>query len=139
MTPTKYYDYCIMPYCLINAPFVFQGFMNEVLQECLHHFVLVNIDTLVCSWNSAENWQHIALVLEKLCEFNMSLKAEKYTFHQASTHFLKYLINVEGIKMDSGRWKQCDPGPFQPLLKYIKNYSSITASLSRTTSPPQSS
>ncbi|KAL0149815.1 hypothetical protein M9458_054863 [Cirrhinus mrigala] len=61
VTPTGHYEYLVMPYGLVNAPSVFQGYMNEVFQECLHRYVLVYIDdTLVHSWNEAEHRQHQA-------------------------------------------------------------------------------
>lgn len=46
VTHTGHYGYCIILYSLVNGPTVFQGYMNEVLQEYLHHFFLVYIDTL---------------------------------------------------------------------------------------------
>ncbi len=31
VTPTGHYEYRVMPYDLVNAPSIFQGFMHEVL------------------------------------------------------------------------------------------------------------
>lgn len=71
--------FCAM--CL-NAPSLFEGFMDDVFREYLHRFVLEYIDNIrVYSWNLAQHLQHVALVLEKLWEFHMYLKAEKCTFH----------------------------------------------------------
>jgi len=33
VTPTGHHKYCVMPYGLLNAPSVFQGFMNEVFWD----------------------------------------------------------------------------------------------------------
>lgn len=70
----------------------------------------------------------------------MYLKAEKYTFHQASTHFLKYHISAEGIKMDKWKVEAMWSWPIPAIIKvyqelqlhysqFIKKYSSITAPL----------
>ncbi len=67
VTPTGHYEYRVMPYGLVNAPSVFQGFMHEVLQEFLHQFVIVYIDDiLIYSQSLAEHRQHVAEVLQRL-------------------------------------------------------------------------
>jgi hypothetical protein len=40
VTPTGHYKYLVMPYGLVNAPFVFQDFMHELLRDFIHRFVL---------------------------------------------------------------------------------------------------
>ncbi len=47
VTPTGHYEYRVMPYGLVNAPSVFQGFMHEVLREFLHQFFIVYIDDIL--------------------------------------------------------------------------------------------
>lgn len=72
-----------MPYGLANAPSVFQAFMNEVFREYLHRFVLIFIDDiLVYSNNLDDHKNHMSLVLQKLREYHLYLKAEKWSFHQ---------------------------------------------------------
>ncbi len=67
VTPTGHYEYLVMPYGLVNAPSVFQGYMNEVFRDYLHRFVLVYInDILVYSRNEAEHRLHISEVLQRL-------------------------------------------------------------------------
>ncbi len=60
-----------MPYGLVNAPSVLQGYMNEVFREYLHRFVLVYIDYIfVYSQNEAEHRLHIPEVLQELQEYS---------------------------------------------------------------------
>ncbi len=144
MTPTGHYEYLVMPYGLVNAPSVFQGYMNEVFREYLHCFVLVYIDDiLVYSRNEAEHRLHISEVLQRLREHQLYLKAEKCTFHQASIQFLGYLISSPGIKMDEGKVEAVKTWPKPTIIKelqrflgfsnfyrrFIHSYSSITAPL----------
>ncbi len=143
MTPTGHYEYLVMPYRLVNAPSVFQGYMNEVFREYLHCFVLVYIDDiLVYSRNEAEHCLHVSEVLQRLREHQLYLKAEKCTFHQASIQFLGYLISSPGIKMDEGKVEAVKTWPKPTTIKelqrflfsnfyrrFIHSYSSITAPL----------
>ncbi len=55
VTPTGHYEYRVMPYGLVNAPSVFQGFMHEVLREFLHQFVIIYIDDIPGAWPNIAN------------------------------------------------------------------------------------
>lgn len=144
VTPTGHYDYLVMPYGLVNAPSVFQGFMNEVFQEYLHQFVLIySDDILIYSRNLAEHHQHVALALECLRRQKLYMKAEKCSFHQTSIQFLSYNIDQHGIQMDEGKvdavraWPtpktikeiQCFLGFANFYRRFIRDYSSIASPL----------
>ncbi len=144
VTPTGHYEYRVMPYGLVNAPSVFQGFIHEVLREFLHRFVIVYIDDiLIYSRSLAEHRQHVAEVLQRLREYHLYLKAEKCTFHQSTVHFLGYVINSGGIRMDKGKVEAITSWPLPSSIKelqrflgfsnfyrrFISNYSTITSSL----------
>ncbi len=144
VTPTGHYEYRVMPYGLVNAPSVFQGFMHEVLREFLHRFVIVYIDDiLIYSRSLAEHRQHVAEVLQQLRKFQLYLKAEKCTFHQPTVQFLGYIINSGGIRMDEGKVEAISSWPLPTTIKelqrflgfsnfyrrFIANYSTITSPL----------
>ncbi|KAK3525902.1 hypothetical protein QTP70_010957 [Hemibagrus guttatus] len=129
-----------MPYGLANAPSVFQDFIHEVLREFLHRCVLVYIDDiLIYSRSLAEHCRHVAEVLGCLREFQLFLKAEKYSFHQPSVQFLGYNISSSGIQMDEGKITAVRDWPAPTMVKelqwflrftnfyrrFICNYSSI--------------
>ncbi|ROL42288.1 Transposon Tf2-6 polyprotein [Anabarilius grahami] len=140
VTLTGHYEYLIMPYGLVNAPSVFQDFIHEVLREFLPRFVLVYIDDiLIYSRSLAEHRHHVAEVLQCLRQFHLFLKAEKFSFHQPSVHFLGYIIDHSGIRMDEGKVEAIKSWPTPSTIKelqrflgfanfyrrFIKNYSSI--------------
>ncbi len=144
VTPTGHYEYRVMPYGLVNAPSVFQGFMHEVLREFLHRFVIVYIDDiLIYSRSLAEHRHHVAEVLQQLCKYQLYLKAEKCIFHQPSVHFLGYIISKGGIRMGKGKVEAITSWPRPTTIKelqrflgfsnfyrrFIANYSSITSPL----------
>ncbi len=121
VTPTGHYEYRVMPYGLVNAPSVFQGFMHEVLREFLHQFVIVYIDDiLIYSQSLAEHRQHVAEALQRLREFQLYLKAEKCTFHQSTSSGI--LSTVAAFAWTRGRWRLSLPGPFPPVSRNSKDF-----------------
>lgn len=103
ITPTGHYEYLVMPYSLVNAPFVFQDFMHNILHNLLHKFVLIYIDNiLIYSENPQQHHDHVTAVLKRLREHHLFLKAEKCSFHKESIHFQGYNISPQGISMDMG-------------------------------------
>ncbi|KAL0200166.1 hypothetical protein M9458_003353, partial [Cirrhinus mrigala] len=144
VTPTGHYEYLVMSYGLVNAPSVFQNFIHEVLREFLHRFVIVCIDDiLIYSRSEAEHRHHVAEVLQKLREHQLYLKAEKCSFHQPSIHFLGYIIDRHGVRMDEGKVEAVISWPEPKTIKelqrflgfvnfyhrFIKGYSQITSSI----------
>lgn len=98
ITPADHYEYLVMPYCLSNSPSIFQGFMNEVLRDYLHRFMIVYIDDiLIYLQNKVDHRLHALQVVQWL--------REKWKFHQPSIQFLGYIINASGVKMDQGKGK----------------------------------
>ncbi|XP_067249258.1 uncharacterized protein [Chanodichthys erythropterus] len=133
-----------MPYGLVNAPSVFQDFIHKVLREFLHKFVQVYIDDiLIYSRSLAEHRHQVAEVLQRLRQFHLFLKAEKCSFHQPSVHFLGYVIDHSGIRMDEGKVSAIQNWPTPTTIKelqrflrfsnfyrrFIKNYSTIVSPL----------
>ncbi|KAL0177702.1 hypothetical protein M9458_026596, partial [Cirrhinus mrigala] len=144
VTPTGHYEYLVMSYGLVNAPSVFQNFIHEVLREFLHRFVIVYIDDiLIYSRSEAEHRHHVAEVLQKLREHQLYLKAEKCSFHQPSIHFLGYIIDRHGVRMDEGKVEAVISWPEPKTIKelqrflgfanfyrrFIKGYSQISSSI----------
>lgn len=104
ITPSGHHEYQVMPYRLSNSPSVFQGFMNEVLQEFLHLLIIIyNGYILIYVWNLADHRNHVTQVLQKLQEHQLYLKLEKCKFHRPSINFLGYVIDEFGITMDQGK------------------------------------
>lgn len=76
-TPSGHYEYRVMLYGLANSPSVFQGFVNEVFWEYLHHFDIIYINNiLIYSRNMADHCLHFKQVRQKLTH-RLYLKLEK--------------------------------------------------------------
>jgi len=127
ITPEGHYEYLVMPYGLVNAPSVFQSFMDEVLRDFLGKFVLVYIDDiLIYSKNPAEHQRHVSLVLQRLREFTLFLKAEKCTFHQTTVDFLGYVLSDRGVEMDKSKTETIMSWPTPTSVKELQRFLGFT-------------
>ncbi|KAK3507866.1 hypothetical protein QTP70_002199 [Hemibagrus guttatus] len=106
VTPTGHYEYLVMCYGLANTLSVFQDFMHTVLREFLHKSVLVYIDDI--------------LIYSR--DYRLFLKAEKCAFHQPSVHFLGYVIDRNGIRMDEGKVAAVRDWPVPTSIKELQRF-----------------
>jgi hypothetical protein len=147
---TKYglFEYLVMPFGLTNAPASFQRWVNEILSEYLDVFCVAYLDDiLIFSETMEEHHKHVKLVLQKMEEASLILKASKCEFHTDRTEYLGYVISPSGIQMDHEKvrtvaeWREpTNVKGVQSFLgfanfyqRFIKDYSKITLPLSRLT------
>ena len=98
-TPRGHFEYMVMPFGLTNAPAVFQTLINDVLRDMLNSFVFVHLDDiLIFSRNIQEHVQHVNIVLKRLLENRLYVKAEKFNFYVSSQLFGVYC--GEGANQD---------------------------------------
>ena len=70
---------------LTNTPAVFQALVNDVLRDMLNRFIFVYLDDILIFFQSMEEpVQHVCLVLQRLLENKLFVKAEKCEFHIVS-------------------------------------------------------
>ena len=138
-----------MPFGLTNAPAVFQVLVNDVLQYMLDRFVFVYLDDiLVFSKTKEEHVHHIQVVLQRLLENSLFVKAEKCEFHSISVSFLGYVIGMGNISMDFAKVSAVTAWPIPDSRKqlqrflgfanfyrrFIRGYSTVAAPLTALTS-----
>jgi hypothetical protein len=112
-----------MPFGLTNAPASFQRFINKVLQEYLHLFVITYLDDiLIFSKEKEEHMEHVNKVLEKLQEAKLKLKLKKCKFHIQETKFLGHWISTEGIHMDQNKVKAIVEWPRPKNVKEVQQF-----------------
>jgi hypothetical protein len=148
-THTGHYEYLVMPFGLTNAPAVFQALVNDVLRDMLNKFVFVYLDDiLIFSRTLSEHTRHVQLVLRRLLENSLYVKAEKCEFHAQTVSFLGYIVAEGNIQMDPAKVSAVTSWPvpgnrkkLQQFLgfanfyrKFIRNYSSVAAPLTALTS-----
>lgn len=147
-TPTGHYEYQVMPFGLVNAPAVFQAFINDVLREMLNIFVFVYLDDiLIFSRNLQEHIQHVRQVLTQLLKHKLFVKLEKSEFHVPAVSFLGFHVSKGSLQMDPGKIRAVLDWPRPTSVKqvqrflgfsnfyrrFISNFSSIAEPLSSLT------
>ena len=151
-THLGHFEYLVMPFGLTNAPAIFQALVNDVLRDMLNVFVVVYLDDiLIFSPNETEHVQHVQhvrLVLRRLLENRLYIKAEKCEFHSPSVEFLGFVLEKGVIRANPKKvstvieWPQpADRKQLRRFLgfanyyrRFIRGYSRIAAPLSAMTS-----
>ncbi|KAI7792444.1 hypothetical protein IRJ41_012248 [Triplophysa rosa] len=104
VTPNGHYEYKVMPFGLVNAPAVFQSFMNEIFRDLLGKFVIIYLDDiLIYSRSRRAHVTHVSIVLQRLRQHKLYLKLEKCQFHQSTIQFLGYIISFNQVTIDQGK------------------------------------
>ncbi|KAK1805338.1 hypothetical protein P4O66_019675 [Electrophorus voltai] len=79
ITPAGHYEYLVMPFGLMNAPAIFQQYINDVLREALDRYVFVYLDAiLIYSQTVDEDVTHVKPVLQLLLKNHLFVKLEKF-------------------------------------------------------------
>jgi hypothetical protein len=103
-THQGHYQCKVMPFRLTNAPTTFQCIMNEVLAPFLRKFVMVFLDDiLVYNPNPQEHLTHLRLVLLKLREHQLYMKASKCSFAKTKLEYLGHIISDQGVAADPAK------------------------------------
>ena len=80
-TSSGHNEYLVIPYGLMNAPLVFQAFVDEISRDVHGQGVEVYIDDiLIYSATRAEHVSLVRRVLGRLLEHDLYVKAEKCLF-----------------------------------------------------------
>ncbi len=98
------YKYRVMFFELINELTFFQHYINDVLFDCLHKFCQTYLnDILIYSKILKEHRTHVKEVLDKLREVDLQIDIDKCEFKIQKISFLKLLIFINDLRMNS--WK----------------------------------
>ncbi|KAF7640683.1 hypothetical protein LDENG_00023110, partial [Lucifuga dentata] len=122
-TPLGHFEYLVMPIGLTNAPAVFQALVNDVLWDFLNRFVFVYLDDiLIFSRTPDEHTHHVRLVLQRLLENKLFVKAEKCEFHVSSVKFLGYIIESGQVKADPDKIRAVAEWPKPESHKQLQHF-----------------
>ena len=71
--PWGFYEWVRVPFRLMNAPTVFQRFMEQSFHDCRDHFVVPYLDDLFVF---SSDLKHLQLTLQRLRKYGMKIKAK---------------------------------------------------------------
>jgi len=96
------YKYHVMLFELTNKSTFYQHYMNDVLFKYLHQFCQIYLnDIIIYSKTLKKHKQHVWLILNRLWEADLQMNINKCKFHVQEIIFLKLLIFIERLKMNS--------------------------------------
>lgn len=126
-TQHGHFEFLVMPFGLINAPFSFQAFMNAVFQKFLMKFVLVFFDDiLIYSMNWNDHLSYLKQELELLQQHQILLKFTKCVFASSQVEYLGHIITEEGVKMDPSKIASIMNLPYPKSVKKVKAFLGLT-------------
>lgn len=124
ITPWGFYEWVRVPFGLMNAPAAFQRFMEKCLGDYRDQFVVPYLDDLlVYSSSFSEHIQHLRLVLRRLKDYGVKIKAKKCQFFKREVLYLGRLISAEGYRPD--------PSSVAAVAKQVRNVPKTVTELRR--------
>ena len=95
-----------MSFGLINASTTCQEMINDALREHLNVFVIAYLDDiLIYSQTLEEHKQHVRTMLRCLKQRQLLFKPEKCEFHKFDVEFFEFVIETQGVRMNSTKLK----------------------------------
>ncbi len=138
------YKYHVMLFELINESTFYQHYMNDVLFKYLYQFCQIYLDDIIIySKILKKHKQHVRLILNRLWEADLQIDIDKCKFHVQKIIFLRLLMSIEKLKMNSRKIQAVvDWSTFNNLTqmqffidfcnfyrRFIKNFSKIVRSM----------
>jgi hypothetical protein len=75
--------------------------MNEILSDYLDIFCMAYLDEILIYSDDLEQHRwYVKMILRRVEEVGLTLKASKCEFHTNKTEYLGYIISPTGIEMD---------------------------------------
>src|SRR5437773_1087017 len=91
---------------LTNILTIFQELINHVLYDHLNKFVIAYLDDILIYFkNKKDHKKHVKKVLKKLQEKNLYFKSKKCEFHKQQVKYLKYIVTIKKLEMNSEKIK----------------------------------
>ena len=138
-------EYRVMPFRLTNEPATFQAYIDDFLRPYIDDFTMCYLDDiLIYSTNEKEHEANLRKVLQRQQEFGLYCKAEKCQFGVREVSFLGFVLNSDGIGMDSNSISTIEDWPTPESVwdvqvlrgfanfywRFIRKYAKVTAPIS---------
>lgn len=102
------WEFCVMPFGLINAPPTFQALMHEIFVPYIRKSVLVFFDNILVYYaNLEDHIRYLIKVFELLHQNRLFARRLKCNFAQTQVEYLGHVISGEGVSTYVTKWRQC--------------------------------
>ena len=139
-TPWSLLEWCRIPFGLMNAPPVFQRYMNECLVGLRDVICIPYIDdVLVYSKSFEDHLADVERVLQRLGEHGIKLNPVKCVWFQKKVKYLGHMLSSSGYRIDGASTEVLEKlkeppktvGDVRSLLGFIGYYRSFIKDFSR--------
>jgi hypothetical protein len=147
--PGGHYQFCRMPFGLINATATFQRTMQAILSSLVGKCAHVFVDDIVVYANSMEQLlERLDSVFDKISAAGLTLNAKKCSLFQTTIELLGHIVSANGVAPNKDKISAIKSWP-EPrnrkqvrsflgtagyYRKFMVNFAHIAAPLSRLTS-----
>lgn len=99
------YHYRVMPFGLCNAPATFQRVIEQALNGLQWQVTVLCLDDIiVVERNFEEHLNNLNLVINRLREANLKLKAKKCNFFCKKVSFLGHIVSLKQTQLKLKQW-----------------------------------
>ena len=118
------FEYQVVSFGLMNAPPVFQFFMNDGFKDLIAEgFVKIYLDNVfIHSRKVADHPSHVRRVLSRVRDLNLFVTPDKCSFHLKEIDFLGYIISTKGLKMDPAKVKAVSDWEPPSTVKQVQSF-----------------
>ena len=104
MTDFGHFEWCVVPFGLVNAPATFQRCISSILADVPHATAYMD-DIIVYSRTKEEHLKHLEGLFECLSRYNLKLNVAKCHFFASEVKFLGHVVSGSGVRTDSDKTK----------------------------------
>jgi hypothetical protein len=110
-----------MPFRLINAPAIFQAYINKTLKGFLNITCVVYLNNICIYSDSIEKYvKYVRKVLDRLKKTKLYIKLSKCEFDKKEIAFLRYIISIYRIRINNVKIKIIFDWPISKSFKNIQ-------------------
>ena len=117
------YEFCKMPFGLVNAPATFQRLMEVVLAGLARSSCHVYLDdVLVFGRTLEEHNSNLSKVFERIRGAGLRLKPRKCNFAKESVEYLGHVVSADGIQTDPQKLRAVNEYPTPSDVKSLRSF-----------------
>ena len=102
-----HFQYNVLNFGLVNAPSTWMAYLNDVLREHIDVIAVFFYDDILVYTNGdlEQHTRDVKLILKKLLDAELYIKAEKCEFDKQEVDFLGIRVGRNGVSMDTEKIK----------------------------------
>ena len=125
--PLGFYECLQMPFCLNNAPTMFQHLMENCLGDLHLNWCIIYLDDIIVYLKTPEEHiEQLTGVFEKLSKAGLKLKSSKCEFFKERISYLGHIVSNHGIETDPKKKASVKHWPHPETVTQVRKFLSFT-------------